>query len=491
MLQENSDTLTFSEQQADGVLDASSRRQLSLLRDARNSDAVLAQTDTEAVYGRIPLNSSLGQLLWFNGGADDCVEVPRLFKRVFRYLMSLSPPGHLNNVALSSQSIMHYALGSARDTQFSAGVERAISHASNWVCRNHLETNYVVIPLNYSVLKVNVDDDEKNSRLKKLFSSWGGHSVVVAKGTRIKGVNRDAFPWYIFYEAKSLVEIDPQNRCLLDVYPLNSATWDLITGTAVVKSDVVSQLREELESRLRQEYVPRSYLPLKSHIGISVHLLSRKGSSPLRANERGNLECIARTEELKTEAASPATTTSSSDVESESDTSGEEKKASSKSVLADIEIAICAEHHNVTNFWSGSWTSVWKLRSLFSEDDRAVLKEVYVEGKIDVKLHYSEDGCAFSRHSETLQTRLPVVSPDITELSCRIVKYIEDAEAAKHAAVLRLYTSLHTQLLRSARRVFPLGGGRFDWSAVAQPMIQDVASYNLNRISCPNGEVSS
>lgn len=107
-----------------------------------------------------------------------------------------------------------------------------------------------------------------------------------------------------------------------------------------------NEVRDQLDTQLRLDYVPNHYVASKSCVGLSVHLADSNGCCPLALNTEGKFE-------LNSNGAFLADALSSKRLSFEEDE--EDRPHSSlnakKAACWDIQVVISVANYDNSNFW--------------------------------------------------------------------------------------------------------------------------------------------
>ena len=147
-------------------------------------------------------------------------------------------------------------------------------------------------------------------------------------------------------------------------------------------------------------------------------------------------------------------------------------------------IKIVAEKANLKNFWSGRWTSSWKVKFPKSTDSDTfdgqsafvadtMENQVTITGYIQIIAHYFEDG------NVQLNTTKSIPAFDIKyvtteELAKEIVKAIEKIENEIQGSLNDMYREMHDHTLRAMRRTLPVTRTKMEWNTNAHQMNKTV-----------------
>ena len=154
-----------------------------------------------------------------------------------------------------------------------------------------------------------------------------------------------------------------------------------------------------------------------------------------------------------------------------------------------ISIKIVAEKANLGNFWSGRWTSSWKIKTppriiaMNSNDDDADLllsnqvdKSAQITGQINILAHYFEDGNVQLNTSKAIPSTTLNYNSEI-ELGEAIAKHIEITENQIQSGLNEMYSSMNDLTLRALRRILPVTRSKMEWNRQAHVMAKAVGVF--------------
>lgn len=117
-------------------------------------------------------------------------------------------------------------------------------------------------------------------------------------------------------------------------------------------------------------------------------------------------------------------------------------------------------------YWAGSMHSRWEV-SLSSDGAGG---KATLSGRVSIASHYYESGNTQMHDSRTFEpTLLPVgadAAPDA--FAKAVLRAIADAEDGLQISLEALYDGLSGAVLKEMRRFLPVGGSRFDWTALSK-----------------------
>ncbi|KAI1307274.1 F-actin-capping protein subunit alpha [Halotydeus destructor] len=126
----------------------------------------------------------------------------------------------------------------------------------------------------------------------------------------------------------------------------------------------------------------------------------------------------------------------------------------------DITLTGCIEDHQFQpkNYWNGRWRSVWTV-SFNPSSDKAELS-----GKIDVQVHYYEDGNVQLVSSK--EVKEPIVISNESALAKDFVELVNSAEKDYQVAVSENYQTMSKTTFKALRRALPVTNSKIDWSKI-------------------------
>lgn len=122
-------------------------------------------------------------------------------------------------------------------------------------------------------------------------------------------------------------------------------------------------------------------------------------------------------------------------------------------------IVIRSAKSSARNFWSGSWTSVYRYQRSTGS----------LQGEIRVSVHLYEDG------NVMLNPSMTVHEPNHINTTDDLLRAMDRAETAFHAAIEETCASMSSTTLKSLRRVLPITGDKFDFGSAAHSLASELA----------------
>lgn len=133
-----------------------------------------------------------------------------------------------------------------------------------------------------------------------------------------------------------------------------------------------------------------------------------------------------------------------------------------------IAIVISYKNLNTNNYWTGGWQSEWTLSVGKME------KNVKIEGRIRLNVHYFEDGNVQLNSTFNEQAEVEVSDPSSTA-ECVISK-ITELETAFQKKLDGFYVQMHDSTFKNMRRFLPKTGKKMDWRARVHSLVNEAAS---------------
>jgi len=130
-----------------------------------------------------------------------------------------------------------------------------------------------------------------------------------------------------------------------------------------------------------------------------------------------------------------------------------------------LTICVSAKNVNLSNFWSGSWRSVYHLN---------VAKKGATEfkGNVKVQVHYFEDGNVQLHTNYDRATPLTVSSEE--ETGKEVGKALQRIESDFQSNLEGMYVNMHHTTFKSMRRFLPINKQPMTWSAAAHSLAGEV-----------------
>ena len=128
--------------------------------------------------------------------------------------------------------------------------------------------------------------------------------------------------------------------------------------------------------------------------------------------------------------------------------------------------AISARNVNLGNFWTGAWRASYTVNS--SQSGPTELR-----GKLQVTVHYFEDGNVQLHSTAELATTVVVDQPDA--LARRVADSIARFEGEYQGALEEMYVNMHRTTFKAMRRLLPINKQKFIWSVAAHSLANEVS----------------
>ncbi|KAF2075302.1 hypothetical protein CYY_003379 [Polysphondylium violaceum] len=123
-----------------------------------------------------------------------------------------------------------------------------------------------------------------------------------------------------------------------------------------------------------------------------------------------------------------------------------------------VSICISSAQFNPSNFWNGRWRSVWT--ATFKPNSG----NVTLNGKIQVNVHYYEDGNVQLNTSTEKSTTSP--SGDATSTAVNAFKAIGKTELNLHSSIDSSYSTMGETTFKALRRALPINRCKINWQKV-------------------------
>mmetsp|Transcript_2657 Transcript_2657/g.3082 ORF Transcript_2657/g.3082 Transcript_2657/m.3082 type:complete len:325 (+) Transcript_2657:377-1351(+) len=135
-----------------------------------------------------------------------------------------------------------------------------------------------------------------------------------------------------------------------------------------------------------------------------------------------------------------------------------------------IHLLISGEKTKFSNFWSGRWNSCFSYDPSSNE----------IEGKVDVLIHYFEDGNVQMNTSKKVPCTTVEIdnSEDENATSIAIVKEIARLESKIQSSLEKMYLSMGEATFKDMRRILPINRQRMDWSGAQMQIAKGFAKNN-------------
>lgn len=144
---------------------------------------------------------------------------------------------------------------------------------------------------------------------------------------------------------------------------------------------------------------------------------------------------------------------------------------------AGIKVVCCTSTRaaELSNYWAGLWMSEWTLEVPMGGSIGTLT------GKVQVHVHYFEDGNVQLDDKVVFQSELPASAEEVGGAFAKKVKECEQGLLAK---LEETYTSMSDNVLQGLRRRLPITKTKFDWDKVAISKLaadlQSAAGMNIS-----------
>ena len=132
-------------------------------------------------------------------------------------------------------------------------------------------------------------------------------------------------------------------------------------------------------------------------------------------------------------------------------------------------VHILGERLKPKAFWSGHWHSTWSIEFL---NDSSTDLEFKIDGKIDLTVHYHEEGSVQLSANKEIPSRVPFKAESLSKAIEKIYFKIKDSEDAVQLALNEAYQQLAENMFKKLRRQLPVTRTKMDWGKFA--------NYNLS-----------
>lgn len=133
-----------------------------------------------------------------------------------------------------------------------------------------------------------------------------------------------------------------------------------------------------------------------------------------------------------------------------------------------IAIVISYKNLNTNNYWTGGWQSEWTLSVAKME------KNVKIEGRIRLNVHYFEDGNVQLNSTFNEQAEVEVSDPSNTAEN--VISKITELETAFQKKLDTFYVQMHDSTFKNMRRFLPKTGKKMDWRSRVHSLVSEAAS---------------
>lgn len=127
-----------------------------------------------------------------------------------------------------------------------------------------------------------------------------------------------------------------------------------------------------------------------------------------------------------------------------------------------ITICISAKNVNLSNYWTGSWRSVFTLSG------------GELKGTVKLGVHYFEDGNVQLHTSVEHSAKIAGGAADAVAAELR--KSIEQFETSYQNHLEEMYVNMHRSTFKQMRRFLPLSKVKFQWNSAAHSLAAEVTN---------------
>lgn len=125
-----------------------------------------------------------------------------------------------------------------------------------------------------------------------------------------------------------------------------------------------------------------------------------------------------------------------------------------------ITICLSAKNVNLSNYWTGSWRSVYTLTG------------GEVKGFVKIGVHYFEDGNVQLHTNIEHSASVTTSSPESTAAELR--KAVESFETTYQNHLEEMYVNMHRSTFKNMRRFLPVNKVKFQWNSAAHSLASEV-----------------
>ena len=123
-------------------------------------------------------------------------------------------------------------------------------------------------------------------------------------------------------------------------------------------------------------------------------------------------------------------------------------------------VHIVGERLKPKAFWSGHWHSTWSIEFI---NDAHESNEFKIEGKIDLIVHYHEEGSVQLSANKEIPSRVNFKAENSSKAIEKIYFKIKDSEDAVQLALNEAYQQLSENMFKKLRRQLPVTRTKMDW----------------------------
>jgi len=127
-----------------------------------------------------------------------------------------------------------------------------------------------------------------------------------------------------------------------------------------------------------------------------------------------------------------------------------------------LTICLSAKNVNLSNFWTGSWRSVYTVSSSGE-----------VKGTVKCVVHYFEDGNV-QLHSNVEHSGKVNTGASADALAADLRKQVEGFETGFQNNLEEMYVNMHHSTFKQMRRFLPVNKVKFQWNANAHSLASEV-----------------
>ncbi len=131
-----------------------------------------------------------------------------------------------------------------------------------------------------------------------------------------------------------------------------------------------------------------------------------------------------------------------------------------------ITICMSAKNVNLSNYWTGSWRSVYTMSVNGSSTE--------LKGNVKANVHYFEDGNVQLHTTIDHQTQISL-SGNAEAVAARVAEAINKFETEFQNNLEEMYVNMHRTTFKAMRRFLPVQKTKFLWSSAAHSLASEVS----------------
>lgn len=131
----------------------------------------------------------------------------------------------------------------------------------------------------------------------------------------------------------------------------------------------------------------------------------------------------------------------------------------------DVYVGLTGKNVQLGNFYSGEWTSKWKIT------------KGSIEGNITIKSHFFESGNVQFNQKKTVSAEFQF-SENMADSARNIIKLIERLEGEVQTSLGQLYEEMPNGFFKNLRRVTPVTKTKMTWNINSIKMNKNLMGIN-------------